>query len=55
MKAMLMKPRSELPHPRPNASYMLRPDRGSTAPKMERRTVLAAIAEAAWMVKASTR
>lgn len=55
MNANAMNPNKLFPQPRPRASNMDKPARGSTAPKTERRTVLAAIAEAAWIVKASTR
>lgn len=44
-----------LPQPSPSTLYMCRPPRGSRAPKKERRTALAAMAEAACTVKASTR
>lgn len=42
-----MKPRTELPHPSPSALYMLGPARGRKAPKSDRETVRAAMAEAA--------
>lgn len=45
MKAM--KPRIELPHPSPSASYILGPARGRKAPKSDLETVRAATAEAA--------
>jgi len=50
-----MKASRLFPHPSPNLSYILNPQRGSKAPKMERRTVFAAIADAAWIVNASMR
>ena len=43
-----------LPQPRPRAWYILRPQRGSTAPKILLTTVLAARADAAYRVKVST-
>lgn len=55
IKIIEMKPRSEFPQPRPNASYMGRPASGISAPTMERQIALAARAEAACMVKASRR
>lgn len=53
--ARLMKPRRLLPHPMPRAEYIFNPARGSTAPAIDRTTVLAASALAAYAVKASTR
>ncbi len=50
-----MKARSEFPHPSPRVWYMLLPANGSKAPKSDRNMVLAASAEAACKVKASTR
>ena len=44
-----------LPHPSPRASYMLKPASGSSPPIMDRKTVFAATAEAAYIVKASMR
>jgi hypothetical protein len=46
-KATAMKPRSDVPHPTPRASYMLFPANGSSAPRRERETIAAAVAEAA--------
>lgn len=43
------------PHPRPRALYIWRAKRGKTAPKALLRTVLAAMAEAAYRVNVSTR
>ena len=53
--AMEMKPRRELPQPRPKASYMAGPAIGSKDPSRHRKMVLAAVTEAAWVVYASTR
>ena len=50
-----MKASRLFPHPSPNLLYISNPQRGSKAPKMERRTVFAAIADAAWIVNASMR
>lgn len=47
ISATAMKPSRLLPQPRPSLSYMGRPARGRTAPRMERTTELAARAEAA--------
>ena len=47
MKATAMKPRTDVPHPSPNALYMLLPAKGSSAPRRERKTVDAADTEAA--------
>ena len=52
---MAMNASNELPHPRPSALYIDGPARGSTAPISDRRTVLAAAADAADVVNASTR
>ena len=48
-------PRRLFPHPNPKASYMDNPNSGTNAPKIDLKTVFAAMADAAWMVKASTR
>lgn len=53
--ANAMNANREFPHPRPSVAYMLCPTRGSSAPSRDRRTVLAARAEAAYIVNASTR
>ena len=53
--ASAINPKTELPHPRPNASYIDGPARGSNAPRSDRSTVLAASAEAEWIPKASIR
>src|ERR1039457_2502959 len=53
--ASARKPRSELPQPRPSASYIDGPARGNKAPTKDRSTVFAAIAEVACIVKASIR
>lgn len=50
-----MKAKKELPQPRPRVSYILLPARGNSAPRRERKMVDAAVAEAAWRVKASIR
>lgn len=50
-----MNPSRELPQPRPRASYIGGPARGNSAPARDRRTVFAAIADAACRVNASTR
>lgn len=54
-KAKAIKASKELPHPSPSVAYILGPAKGRTAPKVDRKTVLAAIADAAYMVKASTK
>lgn len=53
--ARAMKASRLLPQPRPSLAYIFSPQSGITAPKIERKTVFAAIAEAACIVKASTR
>lgn len=55
MSARLTKPKTLLPHPNPSLSYMVNPHNGKNAPKIDRRTVLAAMADAACSVNASTR
>lgn len=50
-----MKPSSESPQPKPNASYIGRPASGIKAPTMERQMVFAARAEAACSANAWTR
>lgn len=47
MKATAMKPRSDVPQPKPSELYMLLPASGSTAPKSDRKTVDEAVTEAA--------
>jgi hypothetical protein len=55
MKAIEMNPRREFPQPNPSALYMEGPTKGNRAAKRQRKTVLAAVTEAAWTVYASTR
>lgn len=50
-----MNPRRELPQPKPRTSYILIPTKGRTAPAIDRTTVLAARALAAYIEKVSTR
>ena len=50
-----MKASREFPQPRPRVAYIFGPASGKKAPTRERRTVLAASAEAACSVNASTR
>lgn len=53
--ARAMNARSELPHPKFNAAYILGPARGSRAPIIDLSTVFAAVTDAAYCVYASTR
>ena len=53
--ARAMKANSEFPHPRPSVAYILPPASGRTVPPRDRKTVLAAMAEAEYTVYASTR
>ena len=53
--ASAMNARSEFPQPRPRALYIFGPASGRNAPPKDLKTVFAAIAEAACVVKASTR
>lgn len=53
--AKQMKASRVQPQPRPRALNSGLPASGRMAPRRERRTVLAAMAEAAYMVKESTR
>ncbi len=53
--ASAIKASKELPHPKPRTAYIFGPARGSTAPNVDRRTVFAAMADAACEVNASTR
>jgi hypothetical protein len=55
MQAAAMKPSNEAPQPYPSALYMDGPARGIMAAKADRRTVLAAMADAACTVNTSTR
>lgn len=55
IKAMTMKPSSDVPQPTPKESYRLFPANGSNAPINERNIVVAAEADAAYTVYASTR
>jgi hypothetical protein len=55
MNTRAMKPKIEFPHPSPNRSYMGCPARGRTAPTIDCRTLVAAIADAAYLVYESTR
>jgi hypothetical protein len=48
-------PSIEVPHPYPIAAYIFGPASGRTAATTDRRTVLAAIAEAAYTVKTSIK
>ena len=48
-KAREMNASRELPQPRPSLAYIVGPARGRMQPKMERRTVFAARAEAAYL------
>ena len=48
-------PRREDPHPYPNFAYIIGPARGKTAATTDRRTVLAAMADAAYTVYTSIR
>lgn len=50
-----IKASNEFPQPNPRASYIEGPANGKTAPSRDRNTVLAAAADAACAVKASTR
>jgi len=52
---MTMKPSSDVPQPTPKESYRLFPANGSNAPINERNIVVAAEADAAYTVYASTR
>ena len=45
--AIAMKPSNDVPQPIPSALYMLLPASGKRAPRTERKTVLAAVADAA--------
>jgi hypothetical protein len=47
MKATATNPRTELPQPRPKASYIDGPANGNSAPTRQRKMVLAAVTEAA--------
>ncbi len=53
--AKAMNARRELPHPSPRESYIFGPANGNRAPTNDRRTALAARAEAACRLKASIR
>lgn len=55
IRTRAMNASSELPHPRPRALNILAPESGRTAPNRDRTTVLAAIAEAAYLWKQSIR
>ena len=50
-----MKPKIEFPHPSPSGSYMGCPARGRIAPTRDCRTLVAASADAAYLVYASTK
>lgn len=55
MKTTAINPRTELPQPIPSVSYMLFPAKGSSPPSNDRAIVLAAVTDAAYIVKASMR
>lgn len=53
-KISAIKPKTELPHPNPSLPYRGGPARGSTVPAIFRNTIIAAIADTACCVYAST-
>ena len=48
--ATAMNAKTEFPHPSPNRSYSAGPAKGRTAPVMDCKTLVAAIAEALYLV-----